>query len=77
MSREGDWKNEKGKRLPVSWHWKLMFEPRDIWIGLFWDYQAECGQTVWCFRTLHLYICIVPCLVLKIWQEPIGGDYDD
>jgi hypothetical protein len=35
--------------------WRLKLEPRDIWVGLYWD-RREHG--VW------LYICLIPCLVL-------------
>lgn len=35
----------------------LMFEPRDIWIGLYWDLKG---------RDLHLYLCLIPCFPLHL-----------
>ena len=35
--------------------WRPKFEPRDIWVGVFWDRRDD---GVW------LYICLVPCVVL-------------
>lgn len=36
------------------------FEPRDIWVGLFWDRRID---------GLHIYVCPVPLLVLH-WTFP-------
>lgn len=36
---------------------RIAFEPRDLWIGLFW---SKVGYV------LRLYICIVPCLPIII-----------
>lgn len=33
------------------------FEPRDMWVGLFWDRLAD-GWTA-------LYVCVVPCFVVR------------
>lgn len=33
---------------------ELKFEPRDLWVGLFWD-QREDG--------LHLFVCLIPCVL--------------
>jgi len=33
----------------------LRFEPRDLWVGLFWDRRPD---------GTHYYICLVPCVVL-------------
>lgn len=36
---------------------KAFFEPRDIWVGVFWDRRPT---------GLHIYICILPCLPILI-----------
>lgn len=36
------------------------FEPRDVWVGLFWDKRPD---------GLHVYVCLVPLLVLH-WHRP-------
>lgn len=33
----------------------LRWEPRDCWVGLFWDRRAN---------GMHWYVCLVPCVVL-------------
>jgi hypothetical protein len=40
---------------------QLQWEPRDIWIGLFWRVNLEMPPP---YYTLHLYLCIVPLLPL-------------
>lgn len=30
---------------------QLQFEPRDLWIGVFWDFRGS---------DLHLWVCLVP-----------------
>lgn len=47
----GDGKGYSSK-LSVS----LIWEPRDIWIGLYWD--TSVNATVW-------YLCLLPCLPLR------------
>lgn len=39
----------------MTWRWALVFEPRDIWVGLFWDHEEVAGGGVWRF-----FICVVP-----------------
>lgn len=34
---------------------KLFFEPRDIWIGVYWTSNRD---------TLKVYVCLVPCIPL-------------
>lgn len=40
---------------------RLKLEPRDAWVGLFWDVQRFCGR-----ETLHVYICAIPFVPLHI-----------
>ena len=42
----------------------IKFEPRDIWIGVFWDMRPIPGRE-W-FRELHVYVCPIPMLGVKI-----------
>ena len=37
----------------------IKFEPRDMWIGLFWQYSKSVESP---FRRVKFYICIVPML---------------
>jgi hypothetical protein len=37
---------------------ELKFEPRDLWIGVFWDRRAD---------GLHIYACVLPTIVLH-WR---------
>ncbi len=45
---------------------KLKFEPRDLWIGVYWDRSPV---------RLDVYICVVPCfpLHIRIYRESKGG----
>lgn len=36
---------------------RIFFEPRDIWVGVFWDRRDD---------GLRLYICIVPCVPILL-----------
>lgn len=45
------------------WTFKIMFEPRDLWIGLYWNVkQIVAGDFI------HFYICPIPMLVFHIYQ---------
>lgn len=46
MRRRGD---------DAHWTWQMVFERRDLWVGLYWDQKAD-GQ--------HFYVCPLPTLVL-------------
>jgi len=42
---------------------QLQWEPRDVWVGLFWRTNHEIGMT---WYTLHLYVCIIPLVPLHV-----------
>lgn len=41
--------------------WELLLEPRDLWVGVYWD---TCGFTH--IRT-DIYVCLLPCLPIHVW----------
>lgn len=54
---------------------QFLFEPRDLWIGVYWDRKQDAAipEKQWLF----LYICFVPTLVWKItssWCEYRGSE---
>lgn len=42
---------------------QFQFEPRDIWVGLFWRVNHEMPSP---YCTLHLYLCLVPLIPLHV-----------
>lgn len=38
--------------------WRVLFEPRDLWIGVFWDRNVR-GDLV-------VYLCLIPCFPLRL-----------
>lgn len=55
---------------------RIFFEPRDIWIGVYWNIPYEYGSR---HRYLNLYICILPMLPIhvKIRLDEKVEDEDD
>lgn len=50
----------------LKWCVKLSFEPRDCWVGVFWDrkpYGADTRLQYW-----DIYVCPVPMVVIRIVQ---------
>ena len=56
---------------------QLLFEPRDLWVGIFWDLDTSCEYKmkikedafiVWPKQTnnLEIYICLLPMLPIKL-----------
>jgi len=44
---------------------KIFFEPRDIWVGLYWKRIEYSGGNIW-----DLYICLIPMLPINIYLAP-------
>jgi len=36
---------------------RLLFEPRDLWVGVYWDLRP---------KELRIYVCFLPCLPILI-----------
>jgi len=55
----------------VGWHAELEWQPRDVWVGLYWKRIGHC---------VDAWICLLPCLPLHIswwWtREPEEGSDD-
>lgn len=49
---------------------RLLFEPRDLWVGVYWD-REDIGSANGLFGCdWRVYICVVPMLPIRIsWSE--------
>ncbi len=52
----------------------VKFEPRDLWVGCFWDYTARDKADIYDYAELRFYFCIVPMLPI-ILTLTWGGVY--
>lgn len=41
-----------------GWELSLVFEPRDLWVGLYWTWETE--------TMLNLYVCLLPMLPIRL-----------
>lgn len=55
-------KRQFGGGLKRAFWWTLLWEPRDLWLGIYWDRPKGTGWS----RALDVYVCVVPCLPVKL-----------
>lgn len=51
-----------GKARWRRWRVRLLFEPRDLWLGVFWDRRSGYAPGL---NGLWVYVCLFPCLPIK------------
>lgn len=39
----------------------IYFEPRDLWVGLYWNLTRGSGA-----NELNVYVCLLPCLPIRL-----------
>lgn len=63
-------------RLGGARRWSVLvgFEPRDLWIGVYWDRRYPGGFEA---DVLDIYICVIPTLVLRLNRSLIVPDLTD
>lgn len=49
---------------------KLLWEPRDLWVGVYWDWHSK---SEW-----FIYICLFPCFPIRVHLvRSYGGLYQE
>ena len=57
-----------GRGYSASLSFSLCFEPRDLWVGLYWSKGEIYNWFGW--------LCLIPCLPLRIhFQKSYGGRF--
>jgi hypothetical protein len=46
----------------MTWRLHVVFEPRDCWVGIYWDRWRGTFSHGW-----DVYLCIVPCLPIHLF----------
>jgi hypothetical protein len=58
---------EPAERSYRRWTVRAFFEPRDVWIGVYWTW-AEAGPDG---RDFRVYVCILPCLPILVTRHAL------
>lgn len=55
-------------RWPDGWKGPY-WEPRDLWIGAYWDHDIfkVKGEKHTAYETLTIYVCLVPCFPIRVF----------
>lgn len=55
--------------LAVKWFFKIKWEPRDTWLGVYWTRPKGFIGHPPKFRSRQWFICVVPCLPIIITRR--------
>ncbi len=60
-------KTMHGEVRGLFWRFDAKWEPRDLWIGVYWNNETGMNSMGWGWSwALDLYVCIIPCLPIKL-----------
>ena len=45
---------------------QFQFEPRDLWVGVFWRVSGQEWGPLQALRFLHVYVCLIPTLPFHV-----------
>lgn len=50
----------------------IKFEPRDLWIGVYWERAGRITTLETDIERYRVYVCVVPCLpCIFVWQRRV------
>lgn len=60
-----------------DFRWAVKFEPRDLWVGLFWDREDIASGGGLFGTTWRFYFCLLPMLPLVVSFDTGGWDKEE